>query len=73
MIRQGRVAVNGEVVTGLGTRIDRSQDTITVDGKPVAFRNGCVYYLLHKPVGYITTLRDPQGRPTVVELIPPAK
>ena len=72
LIVSGRVSVNGEPVTLLGTRVDPERDVVTVDGRPIPRRVKRVYLLLNKPPGYITTLRDPQNRPTVVELVPGA-
>ncbi len=69
LIDAGRVTVNGEVAI-LGRRVDPEQDRIEVDGVPVATRPGLVYYLLNKPSGVVTTASDPEGRPTVVELVP---
>jgi 23S rRNA pseudouridine2605 synthase len=71
LIAAGRVQVNGVSVTTQGTRVDPEHDKVTVDGKPVAAPTRHVYILLHKPVGYVTTARDPQGRPTVLDLLPP--
>lgn len=68
-LRAGRVAVNGEVAK-LGDRADPAVDVVTVDGVPVE-REPFAYWLVHKPRGVITTLRDPQGRATVVELVSP--
>lgn len=70
LIAAGLVQVNGTTVTTQGTRIDPSTDTVTVDGKLVAAASRLVYIMLHKPVGYITTASDPQGRPTVLALLP---
>lgn len=70
LIAAGRVEVNGEVAER-GRRVDPERDRITLDGVLVPARPGLVYYLLNKPVGVITTARDPQGRPTVVDLVPP--
>ena len=61
--------VNGEVAT-LGTRADPETDTIEVDGAVLGVRQGLVHYLLNKPAGVVTTARDPQGRPAVVDLVP---
>ena len=70
LIRQGRVQVNGQVVTELGTRVDPNQDEIRVDGAPISSPVEKVYLILNKPPGYISTVRDPWGRPTVLDLIP---
>jgi 23S rRNA pseudouridine2605 synthase len=70
MIAAGRVRVNGEVAT-LGTRADPEADTIEVDGAVVGVRQGLVHYLLNKPAGVVSTASDPQGRPIVVDLVPP--
>jgi 23S rRNA pseudouridine2605 synthase len=69
LIAEGRVRVNGEVAT-LGTRADPEHDAIEVDGAIVGVRQGLVHYLLNKPAGVVTTASDPQGRPTVVDLVP---
>jgi 23S rRNA pseudouridine2605 synthase len=61
--------VNGALVTTLGSRA-RTTDRILVDGKPVAPPAPRVYWLLNKPAGVVTSARDPQGRPTVVEMVP---
>lgn len=69
LIEDGRVAVNGETAE-LGRRVNAEIDIITVDGAPVATKPGLVHYLLNKPAGVVTTASDPEGRPTVVELVP---
>jgi len=69
LIEQGRVRVNGEVAV-LGRRADPEVDAIEVDGALVGVRPDTVWYLLNKPTGVVTTAADPQGRPTVVELVP---
>jgi 23S rRNA pseudouridine2605 synthase len=69
LIATGRVRVNGQVAT-LGTRADPEVDTIEVDGAVVGVRQGLAHYLLNKPPGVVTTASDPQGRPTVVDLVP---
>jgi len=71
LIAGGRVQVNGVIVTAQGTRIDSAHDTVSVDGKVVVAASKHVYLLLHKPVGYVSTASDPQGRPTVLDLLPP--
>ena len=69
LIADGRVTVNGERA-GLGRRVDPDHDRVEVDGVPVAIAPGLVYYLLNKPPGVVTTASDPEGRRTVVELVP---
>lgn len=68
LIAQGRVHVNGEVVTGMGIKVDDT-DEIKVDGRRLLAPN-LVYVLLHKPKGYVTTLSDPQRRQTILDLLP---
>jgi 23S rRNA pseudouridine2605 synthase len=69
LIAGGRVTVNGDVAE-LGCRVDTLVDTICVDGVPIGARPDLVYYLLNKPRGVISTVSDPQGRPTVVDIVP---
>ncbi len=69
LIVAGRVRVNGEVAV-LGRRVDPDRDRVEVDGVPVGVRPDLVHYLLNKPAGVVTTASDPEGRPTVVELVP---
>jgi 23S rRNA pseudouridine2605 synthase len=69
LISTGRVAVNGKTVTELGSKADPATDTITVDGKPLQPAERFVYFLLNKPKGYVTTVSDPEGRPTVMQLL----
>src|SRR6266705_2727530 len=71
LIAGRRVQVNGVIVTAQGTRIDLAHDTVSVDGKAVVAASKHVYLLLNKPAGYVSTARDPQGRPTVLDLLPP--
>lgn len=68
LIRQGRVKVNGTVVTEMGTKVDPKQDQILVDDKPIN-KEQLVYLLLNKPTGVITSLHDPQGRRVVTDLL----
>jgi len=70
LIERRRVRVNGAVAT-LGRRVDPETDVVEVDGAQIGVRPGLVHYLLHKPPGVITTADDPQGRPVVVDLVPP--
>ncbi|MEX2253823.1 MAG: pseudouridine synthase [Acidimicrobiia bacterium] len=69
LIRAGRVTIDGIVAT-LGDRADLERQRLALDGVPLAARPDLVYYLLNKPQGVITTASDPQGRPTVLELVP---
>jgi len=69
IIQDGRVAVNGVVVTELGTKADPEIDSITVDGTILSIDEKRVYLLLYKPVGYMTTMKDPEGRPIVTDLL----
>jgi 23S rRNA pseudouridine2605 synthase len=69
LIASGRVTVNG-VVAELGRRVDPAEDRVTVDGVALSIRPGLVYYLLNKPPGVVTTASDPQGRTTVIDLVP---
>ena len=73
MIRDGHVTVNGKVVRVLGTCIDPSKDHVKIDGRHVQPAEPEVFVLLHKPAGYVTTMDDPQGRPTVADLVPKVK
>lgn len=70
-IRAGRVSVNGRVAS-LGDAADPEADRVEVDGRPLR-RETHVYWMLHKPRGVLTTVRDPEGRPTVVGLVPEAR
>jgi pseudouridine synthase len=70
LIAAGRVAVNGEVVTDPGRRIDPRADQISVDGRPVRPPPDKVYVALNKPPGVVSTTNDPWGRPTVLDLLP---
>jgi len=70
IIATGRVTLNGNVVTEQGTKADPERDKICVDGKPLKKAERLVYFLLNKPKGYVTTVSDPEGRPTVLDLLP---
>lgn len=69
LITQGLVSVNGKVVTELGTNADLEHDHIKVNGKLLQGTQRHAYFLLHKPKGYVTTSSDPEGRPTVLDLM----
>jgi 23S rRNA pseudouridine2605 synthase len=68
LITTGQVRVNGKVVSELGARADAERDRIEVDGRAIA-REEHVYFVLHKPRGMVTTLQDPEGRPSLSELL----
>ncbi len=69
LIAAGRVTVNGAPAV-LGQRVHTATALVTVDGVPLGVAPGLVYYLVNKPVGVVTTSADPQGRPTVLSLVP---
>jgi 23S rRNA pseudouridine2605 synthase len=70
LMTAGRVRINGEVVCELGARVDPLMDTVEVDGRIVTLASAPTYLVLNKPAGYVTTMNDPQGRPTVADLVP---
>jgi len=70
LIVEGKVKVNGRVVTELGVKIDPDKDRVQVEGKRVRLPSAPVTFMLHKPYGYISTTDDPQGRRTVMDLAP---
>ena len=70
IIEAGRVSGNGNVVTELGTKVDPSVDEVSLDGAPVCKPNQAVTLMLNKPAGFLTSMKDPQGRPCVAELVP---
>lgn len=69
MITAGLVTVNGQIVTELGTKADPQVDSIKVNGRLLTGAERHVYVLLHKPKGHVTTVSDPEGRPTVMDLL----
>ena len=69
LIAAGRVAVNGAAITEMGVKVNPAVDAVAVDGNPVQLPQETVTLMLHKPAGYVTTMSDPQGRPTVAELV----
>lgn len=69
MIRQGRVRVNGRTVTEMGRTVDPERDRVEADGREVR-PTAPVWIALHKPPGYVSTRDDPQGRPTIYDLVP---
>jgi 23S rRNA pseudouridine2605 synthase len=69
IITAGRVTLNGQIITELGTKADPDSDKICVDNKPIKLSHRPLYFMLHKPKGYVTTVSDPEGRPTVMDLL----
>ncbi len=72
LILEGRVRVNGRVVEELGGQVDETRDVVEVDGRRIRGASASAYVLLNKPKGYLVTLKDPFGRPTVRQLLPPS-
>lgn len=70
LMTAGRVRVNGSVVTELGSKVDPRCDRVEVDGVVVEWGSAPVTLMLYKPAGVLTTMDDPQGRPTVAQLVP---
>jgi 23S rRNA pseudouridine2605 synthase len=73
LIRQGRVQVNGQVVTQMGVQVDPERDAIVVDGCPIRIGQARRYIKLHKPAGYLSVLRDDRGRLALIDLVPDAE
>lgn len=69
IITQGRVSVNGQIVNELGSKADPERDHIRVDGKLLKGSERHVYLVLNKPKGYVTTVTDPERRPTIMDLV----
>jgi 23S rRNA pseudouridine2605 synthase len=69
LITAGAVTVNGQVITELGSKADLDVDHIKVNGKRLKAPQRLLYYALNKPKNYVTTMDDPQGRPTVMDLV----
>src|ERR1700722_7988803 len=69
IMQEGRVTVNGAVVTELGSKADLDRDHVKVDGKRARNHTDLIALALHKPKNVITTVSDPEGRPTVMELV----
>jgi pseudouridine synthase len=69
LIQSGRVALNGVTVQELGVSVDEKTDKVSVDGKEVSLHQDLIYVLLNKPKGYLSTVKDSFGRPTVLDLV----
>jgi 23S rRNA pseudouridine2605 synthase len=69
LIREGRVRIDGKVVTEMGVRVDPDNQQIECDGIPVTQPEKKIYILLHKPAGFLSTVHDPQGRTIVTDLL----
>jgi len=69
LIREGRVTVNGAVITELGSKADPERDHIKVDGKHIRAPEKPVYLIMNKPKNFVSTVSDPEGRPTVMNLL----
>ncbi len=71
LIAAGRVQVNGAIIREQGSKIDPAHDIVRVDGEVIQTVSQQIYILLHKPADYLSTVSDPQGRQTVLDLLPP--
>ena len=69
LILDGKISVNGSVITELGTKVNPQKDVVVYKGEEVKLDNRHVYVLLNKPVGYVTTVKEQFGRPTVIDLV----
>lgn len=69
LIAEGKVILNGKKVYELGTRVDPKNDRILVDGRPVKPTTNKVYIMFHKPRNVVTTMDDPEGRPTIADFL----
>lgn len=70
LIQMGQVRINGEIITEMGVQVNPQVDRVEVNGQPVKGRIEHEYLILHKPPGYLSTVRDPFRRPTVIDLLP---
>ena len=72
MVRGGRVAIDGRVVRDPQVRADPFHQQVTLDGEPLSLENACRYLAFNKPYGVLSSFTDPEGRPTLAELVPVA-
>ena len=70
LIEAGRVSVNGEIIQALGEKVDDARDRVEIDGRPIRVKVETSYLMLNKPVGFIVTMKDPQNRPSITDLLP---
>ena len=69
IIKQGRVSVNGNIVMEMGLKVNPDIDKVLLDGKMIRLKEGLIYIALNKPTGYISSVKDQFGRPTVLDLV----
>ena len=69
LIEEGRIKVDGQIAQGPGQRVDTATSTVTINGREIPLAEPMAYLMFHKPAGYVTTMSDPQGRPTVKDLL----
>ena len=69
LILQGKVKVNGKIVTELGTKVTPNVDKIAYEGKEIKIEEDFIYILLNKPIGYVTTVKDQFNRDSVLDLV----
>jgi len=69
LITKGHISINGKIIRTLGIKADIERDEIVVDGQPIKRYQPKIYLMLNKPQGFVTTLKDPKGRPTISHLI----
>lgn len=69
LIEDGKISVNGKVVTELGTKVNPEEDKVIYNGNEIKLEKKHIYVLLNKPVGYVTTVKEQFGRPTVIDLV----